>query len=95
MREFSMVCLHCDALRLQPVAHRRRGAVSAARNLSATPTTQMVLARCVVSDARCLSITSMVQCRGWVSADQGRSITPAMLHAGLSLPMSCHVSSSL
>jgi hypothetical protein len=30
----------CDALRLHPAAHMRRGAVSAVRDLSATPTTQ-------------------------------------------------------
>ena len=80
------VSLPCDALRLQPVAHRRRGVVSAARNLSATPATQVVSVRSVVSDARCPSITSMVQCRCWVSADQCRLIAPASPQAGLSLP---------
>lgn len=84
VRVLNGVTLPCDALRLHPMAHRRHGVVSAAHAPSATPTTQVVSVRCVVSDVRCPSITSMVQCRGWVSADQGRSFTPAMTRAGLS-----------
>jgi hypothetical protein len=39
-------------MRCHCVAHRRRGIVSVAHDLSATPTTQVVSVRCVVSDAR-------------------------------------------
>jgi hypothetical protein len=86
MCECSMgVSLLCDAFRLQLVAHMRRGVVSATCDLSATPSTQVVSVRSVVSDARGPSITSMVQCRCWVSADQSRSITPMEPRAGLSL----------
>ena len=67
----------CPAI--SPVAHRCRGVVSASRVLSNVPPTQVVLWRCAVSDAQCLSITSTVQCLGLVSAGRCRSITPAVL----------------
>jgi hypothetical protein len=89
------VSLLCDALRLQHVAHRRSGVVSAACNLLVTPPTQVVSARRVASDVRCLSTTSTMQCRGWVSADQGRSITPVWHRAGLSLLLARPACSSL
>jgi hypothetical protein len=64
MRECSMgVSLLCDALRLHPVAHMRRGIISDARDLSARFSTQVVSVRSVVSDARCPSIMSMMQYR--------------------------------
>jgi hypothetical protein len=61
-RMLNGVSLLCDALRLQPVVHKRRGVVLAAHDLLATPSTQVVSVRCVVSDACCSWIMSMVQC---------------------------------
>ena len=49
---------------LGSVARGCRGVVSAVRDLSTTPPTQVVSRRCVVSDARRLSTTLMIQCCG-------------------------------
>jgi hypothetical protein len=54
MPKFSMsASLLCDALRVQLVTHMRHGVVSAACDLSATPSVQVVSVHSVASDARC------------------------------------------